>query len=78
MQLTKRLVRQNPFVSQITIGQDTHGQVRPIMGAHISVTGRPAITEIKKFSPRAPVVPIYNTSGAKRSVGVTVWAFNFF
>ena len=21
---------------------------------------------------------IYNTSGAKRSVGVTVWAFNFF
>ena len=48
------------------------------MGAHISVTGRPAITEIKKFSPRAPVVPIYNTSGAKRSVGVTVWAFNFF
>ena len=48
------------------------------MGAHISVTGRPAITEIEKFSLRAPVVPIYNTSGAKRSVGVTVWAFNFF
>ena len=48
------------------------------MGAHISVTGRPAITEIEKFSLRAPVVPIYNTSGAKRSVGVTIWACNFF
>ena len=78
LQLTKCLVRQNPFVSQITIGQDSHGQVRSIVGAHICITGRPAITEIEKFSLRTPIVPIYNTSGAKRSVGVTIWAFNFF
>lgn len=32
----------------------------------------------REISLTAPVVPIYNTSGAKRSVGVTVWAFNFF
>ena len=78
LQMLQRPVSQDSFVPEIPICQSPHRPVCPVMGTHIGITSRPAITEIEKFSLRAPVVPIYNTSGAKRSVGVTVWAFNFF
>ena len=50
----------------------------PVVGAHIGVTSRPAITEIEKLPLRPTVTAINYAGRAKRRAGVAVWTFDLF
>jgi len=71
-------VRQDALVPEIPICQRPHGLVRPIMGAHIGVAGRPAITEIEELALGTTVLAVDDTGWAERSVSMAVWTFDVF
>ena len=77
-QLFQCPVRQNALVPEISICQSSHRPVRPVMGAHIGIAGRPAVAEIEKF-PLGPAVQAVNHAGrAERGIGMAIRTFDLF
>ena len=57
---------------------DPHRPVCPVMGTHIGITSRPAITEIDIFALGTAVTAIDCAGGAKRGVSMAIRALDMF
>ena len=78
LQMFQRTVSQNSLVPEIPICQSPHRPVCPVMGTHIGITSRPAITEIDIFALGTAVTAIDCAGGAKRGVSMAIRALDMF
>ena len=78
LQMLQRPVSQDSFVPEIPICQSPHRPVCPVMGTHIGITSRPAITEIDIFALGTAVTAIDCAGGAKRGVSMAIRALDMF
>ena len=78
LQMFQRPVSQDSFVPEIPICQSPHRPVCPVMGTHIGITSRPAITEIDIFALGTAVTAIDCAGGAKRGVSMAIRALDMF
>lgn len=78
LQMLQCPVGQNSLVPELPICQSPHRSMRPLMGAHIGIAGRPAITKVDIFALGTAVTAIDCAGWSKGSVSMAIRALDMF